>query len=485
MAATWGRITAGEIAVAAKGALLAGSARRVIAGVTTDTRTLRPGELFWALVGERFDGHEFMGAALERGAAGVVGEKARVEAMTLPQGCVAVAVEDPLTALGNLASWWRHAHRAEVAALTGSAGKTTTKEMAAAVLDLNGTTLRNRGNFNNLIGLPLTLFALGEEHRYAVLEMGMNRPGEIGRLTEIADPEVGLITNVARAHLEGVGDIRDVARAKGELLDRMRREATAVLNGDDALLMAEARRFQGNVVTFGLGSGNRVRAERVRPLGRGGARFDLVEGEDRTEIRLRVPGRQNVLNALAASAVACSLGVDLKTVSQGLERFKGVPGRFTVLDLPGGGILVDDTYNANPSSLEAALDSLADLTGGQGRVIVCLGDMLELGRETVSAHLEAGEMAAERGAAHLLVLGEQADHVIRGALDRGFAAERAHRMRDHEEMVNGIMDLLEDGDVVLIKGSRGMRLEKVVERVAGADRKGGRHGLDPKGSGGG
>jgi UDP-N-acetylmuramoyl-tripeptide--D-alanyl-D-alanine ligase len=485
MAASWGRITAGEVAGAARGVLLEGSPDAVIAGVNTDTRSLEPGELFWALSGERFDGHDFMGLALEQGASGVVGKSDRVQPLPLPPGRVVVGVEDPLTALGDLASWWRREHGAAVAALTGSAGKTTTKEMAAAVLDLKGPTLRNRGNLNNLVGLPLTILGLRGDHRYAVLEMGMNRPGEIARLTEIADPDVGLITNVARAHLEGLGDLQAVARAKAELLDRMRPDATAVLNGDDALLMAEARRFEGRTVTFGLGPGNRVRAERVRALGRNGTRFDLVSGEARAEVRLRAPGRQNVLNALAAAALAGGLGLDLGSVSEGLEMFRGVPGRFTVLDLPGGGILVDDTYNANPSSLEAALDSLADLVGEGGRFIVCLGDMLELGRETVSAHLEAGRMAAERGAAHLLVLGDQADHVIRGALDGGLAAERTHRMHDHGEMADGILDLLENGDVVLLKGSRGMRLEKVVERISGTARKGGRHGLDQEGSGGG
>ncbi|MCF8060883.1 MAG: UDP-N-acetylmuramoyl-tripeptide--D-alanyl-D-alanine ligase [Deltaproteobacteria bacterium] len=485
MAASWGRITAGEIAGAANGALIEGSADAVISGVTTDTRNLAPGELFWSLVGERFDGHDFMLRALEQGAAGVVGKTDRVRSLSLPEGRAAIGVEDPLRALGDLASWWRREHRVAVAALTGSAGKTTTKEMAAAVLDLEGPTLRNRGNFNNLIGLPLTLLGLLGEHRYAVLEMGMNRPGEIARLTEIADPDAGLITNVARAHLEGLGDLRSVARAKAELLDRMRPGATAILNGDDALLMAEAHRFQGHTVTFGLGPENRVRAERVRALGRNGILFELVYGEERIEVRLPVPGRQNVLNALAASALAGSLGAGLETVAQGLEMFRGVPGRFTVLNLPGGGVLVDDTYNANPSSLEAALDSLADLAGGRGRIIVCLGDMLELGRETVPAHLEAGRAAAERGAAHLLVLGEQADHVIRGALDRGLPAERTHRMHNHEEMADGILDLLENGDVVLLKGSRGMRLEKVVERIVGAGRKGGRSGLDQEGSGGG
>ncbi len=485
MAASWGRITVREIADAANGALLVGPADTAISGVNTDTRSLEPGELFWALVGERFDGHDFMDAALEQGAAGLVGKPARVRSLSLPRGCVAVGVEDPLKALGDLASWWRREQGAAVAALTGSAGKTTTKEMAAAVLHLGGPTLRNRGNLNNLVGLPLTLLGLRGKHRYAVLEMGMNRPGEIARLTEIADPDVGLITNVARAHLEGLGDLQAVARAKAELLDRMRPASTAVLNGDDALLMAEARRFGGRIVTFGLGPENQVRAERVRSLGRGGTRFDLVRGAERTEVRLHAPGRQNVLNALAAAALADSLGADPRSVTKGLETFRGVPGRFTILDLPGGGILVDDTYNANPSSLEAAMDSLADLAGGRGRILVCLGDMLELGRETVPAHLEAGRMAAERGAAHLLVLGEQADHVLRGAREGGLAAERTRRMHNHEEMANGILDLLENGDIVLLKGSRGMRLEKVVERIAGAGRKGGRHGLDQEGSGGG
>lgn len=485
MVASWGRITAREIAGAAKGDLLEGAADTAISGVNTDTRSLEPGELFWALVGERFDGHDFMGLALEQGAAGVVGESARVQSLPLPPGRVAIGVEDPLEALGDLASWWRRMHGAAVAALTGSAGKTSTKEMAAAVLDREGATLRNRGNLNNLVGLPLTLLGLRGDHRYAVLEMGMNRPGEIGRLTEIADPDVGLITNVARAHLEGLGDLQAVARAKAELLDRMRPGATAVLNGDDALLMTEARRFGGRIVTFGLGPENQVRAERVRALGRSGTRFDLVWGAEQTEVRLHAPGRQNVLNALAAAALTGSLGADLLSVSKGLEMFRGVPGRFTVMDLPGGGILVDDTYNANPSSLEAAMDSLTDLVGERGRLIVCLGDMLELGRETVPAHLEAGRMAAERGAAHLLVLGEQADHVIRGARDGGLHAERTHWMHNHEEMANGILDLLENGDVVLLKGSRGMQLERVVERIAGAGRKGGPHGLDQEDSGGG
>lgn len=485
MPASWGLVTAEEIAAAVGAERLTGPAAAVMSGIGTDTRTIRPGELFFALRGERFDGHDFITTALERGAAGVVCET-NLTGSTVPAGeRPVIAVRDTLRALGDMASWWRHEHAASVSVITGSAGKTTTKEMAAGVLELEGSTLKSQGNFNNLVGLPLTLFGLEGEHRYVVLEMGMNLPGEIARLTEIADPQVGLITNVARAHLEGLGDIRAVARAKAELLDRMSPEGVAILNGDDALLMAEASRFQGVLLTFGLGPSNDFRAERVRDMGREGTSFMLVSEGGRIDVRLSVPGRQNVWNALAASALAMKSGASPENVARGLAAYRGIPGRFTVMDLPGGGILVDDTYNANPSSLKAALESLGGLAAGRGRIIVCLGDMLELGREAVPAHLEAGRMAAEHGAEHILAMGEQADHVIRGALDRGFPAGRAHRMRNHEEMADAILDMLEEGDLVLLKASRGMRFERVLERLCGTGRKGGRNGLDQAGPGGG
>lgn len=477
MPASWGLVTAEEIAAAVGAERLTGPVGAVMSGLGTDTRTLKPGELFFALRGERFDGHDFIPAALELGAAGVVCDSSWAGA-TSPAGDRAViAVRDTLRALGDMASWWRHNHTAAVAALTGSSGKTTTKEMAAGVLELEGSTLRSRGNFNNLVGLPLTLFGLRGEHRYVVLEMGMNRPGEIGRLTEIADPQTGLITNVARAHLEGLGDIRAVARAKAELLDRMSPKGVAILNGDDGLLMAEASRFKGDLVTFGLGPQNDFRAEGMQDMGRKGTSFTLVCDYGRIDVRMSAPGRQNVWNALAASALTVKSGASLENVARGLAAYKGVPGRFAVMDLPGGGILVDDTYNANPSSLKAALESLGGLAAGGGRIIICLGDMLELGRETVPAHLEAGRMAAEHGAEHILAMGDQADHVIRGALDSGFPADRVHRIRNHEEMADGILDLFEKGDLILLKASRGMQFERVLERLCGTGRKGGLHGI--------
>ncbi|MGD8389414.1 MAG: UDP-N-acetylmuramoyl-tripeptide--D-alanyl-D-alanine ligase [Desulfobacteraceae bacterium] len=485
MGVTWGRVTTGRIARAIQGGVLSGDPDTRIAGVGTDTRALAPGRIFWALHGERFDGHDFLDQALERGAAGIVAEADRLHARSFPENAVVISVKDTLRALGDLARWWRHAHRVEVAALTGSAGKTTTKEMAAGILALDGEILRNPGNFNNLIGLPLTLLDLREEHRRAVLEMGMNHPGEIARLTEIADPDVGLITNVARAHLEGLGDVHAVARAKAELLDGMAPKGTAVLNGDDTLLMKEAHRFSGRVVTFGLKEEGDVWAEKVQDLGREGVAFVLHYENQRSEVRLNVPGRQNVMNALAAAALSFSMGSPVSSVVRGLAAFQGIPGRFSLLDLPGGGLLVDDTYNANPSSLRAALDSLAPLVREQGRVIAGLGDMLELGRETVSAHFEAGRMAAERGVHEILVLGDHADEVVRGAVEGGLPSKRTRIVRTHKEMADGICELLREGDVVLLKASRGMRLDRVVELLTGMEKGGTSHGREEKGPGGG
>lgn len=485
MRVAWGKVTAGEIARAMQGDVVSGDPRTRIAGVGTDTRALSPGKIFWALRGERFDGHDFLDQALEQGAVGVVAEADALRGRSFSENAVAIAVADTLKALGDLAGWWRHAHGVRVAVLTGSAGKTTTKEMASGILSLDEKTLHNPGNFNNLIGLPLTLLDLREEHRRAVLEMGMNHPGEIARLTEIADPDVGLITNVARAHLEGLGDVRAVARAKAELLDGMSPKGTAVLNGDDPLLMNEALRFRGRVLTFGLRGDNDMQAERIRDLGRKGIAFVLHYEEHEEEIRLNVPGRQNVMNALAAAALSTAMGVSIPIMVQGLAAFQGIPGRFSLLDLPGGGLLVDDTYNANPSSLRAALDSLAPLVRGQGRVIAGLGDMLELGRETVPAHLEAGRMVAERGVHEILALGDHAEEVVRGAVEGGLPLERARIVQTHEEMANGIHTLLRDGDVVLLKASRGMRLDRVVELLTGMEKGGASRGREEKSPGGG
>jgi UDP-N-acetylmuramoyl-tripeptide--D-alanyl-D-alanine ligase len=376
-----------------------------------------------------------------------------------------IAVPDTLRALGDLAGWWRHQHRARVAAVTGSVGKSTTKEMAANILSLSRKTLRNRGNLNNLVGLPLTLFQLEGDHGAAVLEMGMNHPGEIARLTEIADPDVGLITNVARVHLEGLGDIRGVARAKVELVEKISPRASMILNGDDELLMKTAARFGRRALTFGTGRANDLRAGNLRNLGREGISFDLDHEGGTLPVRLRVPGTQHVFNALGAAAIAFSLEASPEQVAEGLEAFRGIPGRFTLSSLPGGMTLVDDTYNSNPFALRAAMESLRGLEGG--RVIVGLGEMMELGGESDSAHLEAGEMVAELSPDYFVAMGEHAGRMIEGALRKGFPKEKTGTAGSHEEMAHVLRKAAREGDLIFLKGSRGMGLEKVGEILKG------------------
>ncbi|MDP6179478.1 MAG: UDP-N-acetylmuramoyl-tripeptide--D-alanyl-D-alanine ligase, partial [Desulfatiglandales bacterium] len=256
MTAKWGEITAGEIISPIKGELKSGTPGSVFTGLSTDSREINPGQLFWALKGEKYDGHDFVEQAIDKGATGIVIKKGYLLKIPPGRSLVLMKVTDTLKALGDLAGWWRHQHGIPVAAITGSVGKTTTKEMTASILGLGALTLKNKGNFNNLIGLPHTLLALEEVHGRAVLEMGMNRPGEIARLTEIADPDIGLITNVARVHLEGLGNIEGVARAKVEMLDKISKDGQVVLNGDDELLMRVASPFQKKTITYGLGSGH-------------------------------------------------------------------------------------------------------------------------------------------------------------------------------------------------------------------------------------
>jgi UDP-N-acetylmuramoyl-tripeptide--D-alanyl-D-alanine ligase len=448
-----------------RGKLIAGDPTTVLEGVSTDSRQMRPGFLFVAIKGERFDGHQFVDGAVAEGAAGIVIRKGVEPSFPRPKSPAVIMVDDTLSALGDLAGWWRRQHRIPVAAITGSVGKTTTKEMAAAILARGAKTLKNEGNLNNLIGLPLTLFLLEDDHRVAVLEMGMNRPGEIGRLTAIADPDVGLITNVARAHLEGLANLDGVAKAKVELVDKISPQATVLLNGDDDLLIEAASRFQKRIVTYGLGPRNDIRAHRIRRMGREGVSLEVKYRGESKMLRLRVPGLQHVKNAVAASAIALSLDTPWDQIAEGLERYAGIEGRFMLKTLPCGATVIDDTYNSNPASLRAALDSVKALKGETGRVIVGLGEMLELGAETVPAHREAGFMVAEIGANAFLALGEHAGEMSEGAVEAGLPADRVTIVTSHEEMAHKIGEQMRAGDLILLKGSRRIGLERVIESL--------------------
>jgi len=440
-----------EIVEATGGRLTPANARGSVSGISTDSRTIRPGELFVPLRGTNFDGHDFLARALRNGAGACLSEEV-LAAFPVP----VVRVSNTLTALGDLAAAARRKFANPVVAVTGSSGKTTTKEMLAGILSLTAPGLKSQGNFNNLVGLPLTLFQLQPEHRWAVLEMGMSARGEIARLAEIGAPTIGIITNVGPAHLETLHGLDGVARAKGELFAALGPGCTAVINADDEKVAAIPVANGVNRLLFGLSPQATVRAEQIVVRGERVA-FELCLPEGRWPVLLSVAGRFNVLNALAAAAAARAMQVPDEVIARGLAAYRPISGRMETSVLENGVVLVEDTYNANPLSMQAALRALDEM-GGEGRRIAVLGDMLELGDASDELHRQVGAAVA-RHCDLLLVLGKQAEQTAAGALEAGLAPDRVRILANHDEAIHCLQSLLQPTDRLLIKGSRGMRME--------------------------
>jgi len=453
-----------ESVLTATGGRLLGKKRQVVfRSVCTDTRSLEPGDLFLALTGENFDGAAFAAEAAAKGAAGLVLEGPPVSTLPVP----VVLVEDTLKALGDLAAW-RRGRMADlrVLAITGSSGKTTVKEMTAAILARKFPILKTSGNFNNLVGLPLSLLPVDSRYRIAVLEMGMNRPGEIARMTEIAVPELACINNIQSAHLQGLDDLTGVARAKGELFAGLESGATMVVNLDDPLVREMAERYPQTRITFGLNRQALVRATRIGAGSAKGISFTLHLGLEQTRVRLRCVGRHNVSNALAAAALAHGVGVGLDGIRLGLEEFTPYDKRLQIDELPGGLRLVNDTYNANPASMLAALETVQGLRRHH-RAVVVLGDMLELGGESRAAHRFIGAAVARLNFDYLLAFGTYAGELVEAAREAGLSAERCLVFASKAKIVDFLKDLqdsdrLGSGDWLLVKGSRGVRMETVI-----------------------
>lgn len=427
--------------------------------VVTDSRAVHPGSLFVALRGERYDGHDFVPEALARGALAAVCERP----VAVPQRCI--LVPDTRRALGDLAGWTRRREGWRVVAITGSVGKTTTKELTAAVCESGvgeaSRVLKTQGNFNNLIGLPLTILRATGEERIAVLEMGMNRPGEIRRLAQIAEPNIGLITNIGLAHAEGVGGtIADVARAKAELLEALESDAVFVLNLDDEWVCRVARHCRARCVTYGHGGD--VQAHWIRDLGPDGVRFELDVCGQRAEVQLNLVGTHNVSNALAAAAVGLAMGFRVEVIASGLCGAVEMAGRMQVERLRNGVTVIDDSYNANPSSVEAALRALRRFSG---RRLVVLADMRELGGESRRAHRAIGEYAASLDIDWLVLFGPLTEATAAGARDAGFPPDRVISCASHEEVAHAVALHWQPGDTVLVKGSHSLNMEEVVRKL--------------------
>lgn len=443
------RLPLAEVA-ALCGAPAPANGEREIRGAGIDSRRIERGAVFLALIGERHDGHDHVPEAEARGAAAVVASRPVDTALPV------LRVDDTRAALARLAAGWRARLDTRVVAVTGSNGKTTVKEMIAAILRTQGPTLATRGNLNNEIGVPLTLFGLGPEHRYAVVEMGANHHGEIARLTALARPDVALITNAGPAHLEGFGSIEGVSRAKGEIFGGLGPDGVAVINADDRyapywLDLTRALRQ----LTFGLDAPADVHGRRIpRPWG---SEIELETPSGPVGLRLPLLGVHNARNALAACAATLALGVAPAAMAQALAALEPVPGRLCYRGATGGADLIDDSYNANPASLRAALAVLAELPG---RRWLALGDMAELGEDARRLHREAGIEAREQGVERLYALGPLAAETAAAFGPGG----RAFSGRD--ELVASLARELQEGIHLLVKGSRSMAMDEVVAALS-------------------
>jgi UDP-N-acetylmuramoyl-tripeptide--D-alanyl-D-alanine ligase len=426
--------------------------------ISIDSRTLRKGDVFLALKGPRFNGHDFLKDCWEKGGSGaIVSERI----LSPSPNFFLIQVKDTLQALEELARFHQRRLSPLVVGVTGSNGKTTIKEMVWQILSQKYPTLKSPGNFNNRIGAALTLLKLYPHHRFAVLEMGMNHAGEIAHLASMIEPSIGVIANIQRAHFGFLGGLEGIKEAKAELIDYLntREGSWLVLNADDPWTLELERRARSRLMTFGLTEEAVVRASRIR-WNESCLDFQLNYGERKQVIHLPLPGKYNLANVLAASAVALILKVPLEDIAQALSEFQPLPHHFQI-QMQGGFRIVDDSYNANPDSMREALD-LFKTTRGK-RKIAILGDMLELGEKSFLFHREVGQHLARLGMEAVFTFGDSAREVAKEAKKRGVA--HSFSFDDKDELVDELLAYLREGDCILIKGSRGMRMEEIVEKL--------------------
>lgn len=459
-------LTSSEVLEATGGTLIRGSAERIFHGVSTDSRNISRGNFFVPLKGERFNGHDFLDAAVRAGASGFIAQEDAVDNANNEgfKDITLIRVDDTLKALGCIANFWRKKFHIPVVAITGSSGKTTTKEMTAHIAGITKKVVKTEGNLNNLIGLPLTIFQITDQHEVAILEMGTNTPGEIGRLTCIAAPDIGLITNIGPAHLEGFGSIDAIREEKGDLFQQMPGEGIAIVNRDDGEVGILDSRWRGKRITFGMKGDADVSAENISTPGEMGVSFTLKIGGTSREITMPTVGLHNIYNALAAAASCRALGMDSHTICRGLATFKPISGRMEVHRLKNGAFLIDDTYNANPLSVREALKTLNNLKGNHESTVI-MADMLELGKMAEEMHETVGSLMVESGVGNLFLRGSFSRSTAEGAIRAGMSEKRIFFPETDDEVVAYLRSSLKGGDWVLVKGSRKMRMEEITRGI--------------------
>jgi UDP-N-acetylmuramoyl-tripeptide--D-alanyl-D-alanine ligase len=460
------RWTVQEVAQALGVAIPSGLASLArLAGVSIDSRAVGRGQLFIAIRGPRHDGHDFVSAALQAGAEAAVVANDRLSSYPGEIRRRLFAVGDTLAALQELARAVRRAWGRRIAAVTGSLGKTTTKEILAALLGAKFRVLKSEGNLNNEYGLPLTLLRLEPEDQAAVVELGMSHRGELRRLAEIAEPEVGVVTRVAPVHLEFFASVDEIALAKRELIEGLAgTDSVAVLNADDPRVRRFAEAAPGRVLTFGLSAEAQFRAEKIHDLGAGGSEFEFMAPGERSRMMLALPGRHSIENALAALAAASVWGIGAAEAAAVLRNIKVGEMRGRLLEFAAGFALINDSYNSNPVALAAMVDLLAK-TGFYRRRILAAGEMLELGPQSPNLHREAGRYAVSRQLDCIIGVQGSAAQIVNAAIEAGVPKSQTHFFPDSTAAAQFLTDFVRPGDLVLVKGSRGVKMERIVEAL--------------------
>jgi len=436
-----------------------------LAGVSIDSRAVGRGQLFIAIRGPRHDGHDFVAAALHSGAEAAVVANDRLSSYDGDIRGRLFAADDTLAALQKLGQAIRRAWGRRIAAVTGSVGKTTTKEILAALLGAKFRVLKSEGNLNNEYGLPLTLLRLEPEDQAAVVELGMSHRGELRRLAEIAEPEVGVVTRVAPVHLEFFASIDEIALAKRELIEGLAGpDSVAVLNADDPRVARFAEVARGRVLTFGSGASAQFRAEKIQDHGAAGSEFEFISPAGRAPMALALPGRHSIENALAALAAASVWGIGIAEAAGVLRNIKVGEMRGRLLQFASGFALINDSYNSNPVALGAMVDLLTK-TGNYRRRILAAGEMLELGPESPNLHREAGRYAASRRVDSVVAVQGDAVQIVNGAVQAGLPSSQAHFFADSSTAAAFLVDFVQPGDLLLVKGSRGVKMERIVEAL--------------------
>ena len=459
-------LTAGEIESAVKGNIARGARGAAITGVSIDSRTIASGEIFFAIRGPRMDGHKFIADVSLRGAAGAVVTDDYVTSGELPEKFVLIKVNNTHEALKALAHSVRLAWNGKLAAVTGSVGKTTAREFACQLINTRFKAYQTPGNYNNLFGLPLALFGLAPEHEVGIFEMGMSAAGEIAEMCRIALPEIGILTNVAPAHLEFFTSLEQIAEAKGELVEGLSPDGTLIYNADDPLVCKHAGRFKGKRISFGRAKDADVRADDIEIQDIDTTRFRLSCGGAMFDATLPFAGEHFVLNALPGVALALNLGMTPDEIVPGLGRLCQAEMRGKVLRFREGFAVIDDSYNSSPRALQSMIEVLSSVPGFKRRILFA-GEMLELGPDAPRLHYECGEFAARRGINVVIGVSGNAAEIVRAAKETGKAA--THYFETSENAAKYAAQNVNSGDLVLVKGSRGIHVEKIVNELKGLD----------------